>query len=788
MIANYLKLAWRNLARHKTLSFINIFGLALGMTFAILIGMWIWFQFSFDSFNKNQDHIAMALRNIELNGQKSTQLSMMLPLYDELKTNYPDIKRITRIDWGNYHSLRAGNNNFNKVGLYVDPDFLKMFTFPVVKGDAITPLEDPKSVVLTESQAAALFGTQDPIGQFVRLDGQYNMRITAVIKDIPKNSSISFDFLTPWAFRTLHDEQVRNSQTRWNDNFLRIAIEKKEGISWEDLNKQVKPLLHSKNTGLKVATLFFYPMSKWNLYGDFKDWIETPTQLNYIRMFGLIGLFILLIAAINFMNLSTARSERRALEVGIRKTVGSGRRRLIAQFLTESVFTAILAFALSLGIIELLLPFLKDLGFDDIHFDMHNLPLMASALGICLFTGLLAGSYPAFYLSSFRPVKVLKGAFRQGWQAVNLRKGLVVTQFVASIALVICTVIVMQQIQHARNRPIGYDPNNLVAFSGSADLTKNYDAFKQDLLNTGRIAAVTRSSSEMTWINNDLGNYNWTGKDPNADIFLKTVMADFDYEKTAGLQFVAGRPFSQQMKTDSNAIILNEAAVKLIGYKDPIGKTMDLDKKLTIIGVIKDVVMEDPYKPVAPCTILLRPASTSTILVRLKQNTDLRGTLDAMQPIFEKYNPAAAFEYRFADEQFGGKFATEKQVAKLAGIFAALAIIISCLGLFGLAMFMAQRRSKEVSIRKVLGASVTSLWLLLSREFVWLVLIAGVIATPIATWFMSDWLKNYDYRIGIQWWVPAGTALLAILIALVTVSTQAIRAAFDNPAKHLKQE
>lgn len=789
MLKNYFKIAWRNLIRNKTLSLINILGLSLGMAFAMLIGMWIRFETSFDAFNKNSDRIAMVGKHMLINNQKSTSVAVMLPIYDELKNNYPEIKRVTRTDWGNAHSLMIGNNKFNKVGMYVDPDFLKMFTFPVLRGNMETALNDPNSIVLTASLAKALFGTQDPIGKFIKIDNQYNVQVTAVVKDAPKNSSMDFQFLAPFEFEMQNIENVRSSKTRWNNSLVQIIVEVKEGVSIDALSKKIGPMSAKKNTGMKVLNLFLYPMERWHLYGDFKNWVETGGRIEYIRLFGIIGIFVLLIACVNFMNLSTARSEKRAREVGIRKTVGSRRAQLIVQFLTESVFTAFLAFLLALILIQVLLPYLKDLGFENIRFDFSNVALLASMLVVCIITGLVAGSYPALYLSSFLPVKVLKGVIKQGKDAVSFRKVLVVSQFVISMALIISAVIVFQQINYAKNRPIGYDPNNLITLDVSQDLVKNYNALKRDLLNTGDIEAVAKASSAMTWVANDFGHFSWKGKDPNADIFIKTVMTDWDYEKTAGLKFIAGRPFSREFKTDSNAVILNEAAVSLIGYKDPVGKTMKLgDQVLTIVGVIKNVLMEDPFKPVPPGIILFSTDNVNSILIRLKDRSDLKRSLAAIQPIVEKYNPALPFEYHFADEDFGKKFSTENQVAKLAGIFAGLAIFISCLGLFGLAMFMAERRSKEISIRKVLGASVTNLWLLLSKEFVGLVLIACIIASPLAFWLMNGWLQNYEYRIAIHWWIFVIAGSLAIIIALVTVSTQAIKAATANPVKRLKAE
>lgn len=756
----------------------------------MLIGMWVQYELSFDKFHKNFDRIAAVEKHTLFNNEKNTQIGIMLPLYDELKANYPEVKRVTRMDWGNNHSLIVGDKKFNKKGHYVDPDFLQMFTFPIVKGDAKTCLNDLNSIVLTESMAKAIFGDEDAIGQLIKLDNQYTLKVTAIAKDVPPNSTFGFQYLVPFEHRVQNSEWVKNARTQWGNNFLMTMVEMKEGASMEALSKKLAPLVPRKDPELKNQTLFLHPLSKFHLRDQFKNWVNVGGRIEYVRLFAIIGLFVLLIACINFMNLATARSEKRAKEVGIRKAVGSQRMQLIMQFLGESMFTAFLSFTLALIMVQVLLPSLKDLGFEYIRFDFTNIGLLAVVLGICLLTGLVAGSYPALYLSSFKPVKVLKGIFRPGKGTAYFRRALVISQFAISIGLIISTVIVYQQISHARNRSLGYNPNNLLMIYMNDDVRKNYNVLKQDLLNTGNIEAVSKSSSPMTGVWNSWSGFSWEGMDVHTDVVMDVIMAEWDYEKTAGLKFVQGRPFSRDHKTDSTAVILNQAALKMIGFKDPIGKTIKLDNDvLTIVGVIEDVLMQNPFKPVNPGVILFNSDDNSSVVsIRLKENADLKKSIAAIQPVVEKYNPSIPFEYRFVDEEFGRKFDTERQVAKLSGIFAGLAIFISCLGLFGLAAFMAERRVKEIGIRKVLGASVAQLWILLSREFVVLVLIASIIASPLAWLLMSDWLQHYDYRIDISWWVFVIAGILALIIALITVSTQAIKAALANPVKSLRTE
>jgi ABC-type antimicrobial peptide transport system permease subunit len=792
MLKNYLKIAWRNLLRNKALSFINIFGLAIGMTFAMLIGIWIQYETSFNSFHTNKDRIAKVMKNTLYNDQRNTQEATPLPLHDELKTNYPEIKRTARTDWGSGHNLKVGNTRFNKMGSYVDPEYLDMFTFPVINGDAKTALKDPYSIALTESLALALFGKENPIGKTIKIDNQYDVEVTAILKDLPKNSSIQFDFLAPFEFLTLTNEFIKKKKTDWGSNILMNVVELKEGVSMEAFSKKIGPLNTLKDASLKNQTLFLHPLSNWHLRNNYEDWVNVGGRIEYVRLFGIIGSFVLLIACINFMNLATARSEKRAKEVGIRKAVGSQRIQLIAQFMSESVLTAFLAFVLSLGLIQLSLPFLKDVGFENIRFDFSNFSLLGAGVLAAIITGLIAGSYPALYLSSFAPIKVLKGLFKQGKGTVSFRKVLVVSQFAISIGLIISTFIVYQQIDHAKNRSIGYDPNNLVSIAATRDLAENFDALKHDLLNSGYIESVAKASQPITKLYNSWSDFSWEGKDPNSDIAIDAIMAEFDFEKTVGLKFIQGRPFSKDYKTDSNAVILNETALKTIGYKNPIGRTIKTGKKeITIVGVVEDVLLLDPFKSVSPLAILFNGSSTANvnnIFLRLKPTADLRQALSVAQTVFEKYNPAYPFEYSFVDEEFGKKFTTENQVAKLASILAGLAIFISCLGLFGLAAFMAERRTKEIGIRKILGASIANLWLLLSKEFVWLILIACLIASPLSLLLMNDWLGKYDYRIDISGWVFVIAALLAIVIALVTVSAQAIKAAIANPVKSLRTE
>lgn len=789
MLKNYLKIALRNLVKNKGYSAINILGLAIGMAVALLIGLWVRYEWSFDDFHENRAHIARVMKKTYFNNHRGTQNGIMLPLATELRTNFSEVKYVSRVDWGDKHSLVTGDEKLSRQGHYVDPDFLKMFTFPFIKGSAEQVLKDPYSIVLTESLAKAMFGNAEPVGKVIRVDNQFEVMVTGVLKDIPKNSSFQFDYLMPYELNIATSDFVRGALDQWGNNFLQTVVQLNDGVTPEAFSARIANLVRTKMNDKQESLLFVHPMPKWHLFGEFKDWVNTGGAIEYVRLFGVIGMLVLLIACINFMNLSTARSEKRAREVGVRKAVGSQRQQLIAQFLTESMLTALLGFVIALLIVELALPYLKNVGFENITFNWNDIPLMAVAFAGCIVTGLLAGSYPALYLSGFAPVKVLKGTFQVGKTANLPRKILVVTQFTFSIALIIGTVIVFQQIQHAKSRPMGYNPEKLIWLSLSSDLQKNFVPMKAELMNSGYVEAVSKTSSPMTGVYNQWEGFSWPGKDPQSQQLFTTLMVDPAYSKAAGLKLKMGRFFAEKVLSDSNAIVLNEASVKLMGFKNPVGSHVKFgDEDLTVIGVTKNVIQQNPYDEVQPAVMLMRPYFTFQGLIRFKSGADLKKALAAIQPVIEKYNPSYPFEYRFVDDEYGQKFRSEDQIGQLAGIFAALAILISCLGLFGLASFMAERRTKEIGVRKVLGASVSQLWLLLSRDFVVLVLISCAIASPLAYYFLQNWLVKYNYHININPLVFVGAGVAAVLVTLATISFQSIKAALMNPVKSLKTE
>ncbi len=788
MLVNYLKVAWRHLRQNKVLSFINIFGLATGMAFALLVYMWVHYERSFDSFHQNKDRIAMVIRNVQYNGVKTTFQATPLPLYQELKNSFPEVEYNARTFYSADHSLLVKNNKFRKNAMYADPDFLRMFSFPLLSGDISTALKDQNNIVLSETTAKALFGAVDVIGKTLRLDNTYDMVITGVVKDVPENSSINFDFLVNFDFFAAQ-QHFNERGLSWGDNVLLNLVQLRQGTSMATFTAKIERLLAQKSPETKEQFFTVQPLPRWRLYSDYVNWKNVGGRITYVRLFMLVGIFVLLVACMNFMNLTTARSEKRSKEVGVRKSAGSTRKQLWAQFMVESLLTAVLAFFTAIILLMLIYPFIRDLGFEHIRLDDFNVQLLAVMLLICITTGFISGLYPALYLSAFKPIAVLKGSWRAPGGATWFRRVLVVTQFSISCILIICTVIIFQQVKFGMQRNPGYTAMNLVNVQASDDLRKNYDALKNELMETNVVESVARSSQPMTTLYNSWSDFSWQGKDPGANIALDVIMTDFDFEKTVGLQFTAGHPFRRNYSTDSNGVIINEAAAKILGFKNPLGQTIaEGGRRWTITGVVKDVILTDPFKPISPLVFLFSTDQPNAVLLRLNPNVNTTVALNTLKPIFEKYDPAVPFAYTFTDQEFAKKFATEKQAGKLAVIFSVLAILISCLGLFGLAMYVAERRTREIGIRKALGASVVNLWMLLSKEFIWMVLLACTIASPIACWMMNNWLKKYDFHIEINPLVLIGTGLVALFIAIATVSTQSVKAALTNPVKNLKSD
>jgi len=794
MLKNYFKVAWRNLVKNKVYSFINIAGLASGMAVAMIIGLWIYDEVSANKHFKNYESVYQVMMHQTFDGIRSSQTALPYPLGEELKAKYPDFKAVAMCDWGQEHSLIYGEKKINKPGHFIGEEAMSIFSFDVLNGSK-QALHDPYSIVLTDETAKILFGNENPIGKIVKLDNATNLKVTAVVAKQPKNSSLSFDYLMPWQLQETIDSSIKQyHKTNWGNNSWQAFAQLNDNASALNVNTKIKNTVIAhftdENTLKSIKPeLFIHPMAKWRLYSDFKEGKNTGGFIKYVRMFGILGLIVLIIACINFMNLSTARSEKRAKEVGIRKAVGSLRKQLISQFLSESILIAVLAFMLALLIVAVALPFFNQLTKKDMSLQISSPLFWGIMILFTAFTGLLAGSYPAFYLSSFNPVRVLKANLKAGRSGSLPRKILVVLQFACSVVLMIGTIIIYQQIQFGKNQPIGFNNKGLITVNWSDDISKHYDALRQELLNTGAVASICKSNSPPSEIHSNNNGWEWKNSKPvEKSTIFSTIVTDYDYTKTLGIKLREGRDFSREF-ADSNGVLLNEAAVKRMNLKNPVGEMLKWnDKPMVVLGVIPDIQMESPYRAVSPLTIIFDKNWVSYINIRMNPSIPASKAISIMKPIFDRYNPAFPFEYKFVDEEYAKKFNYEELVGNLSAIIAILAVFISCLGLFGLASFTAEQRVKEIGVRKVLGASVLNLWQLLSRDFIILVLVSCAIATPLAWYFMTDWLKTYDNKITIGIGVFVVVASVAIIITLITVSFQAIKAAMANPVKSLRSE
>jgi putative ABC transport system permease protein len=788
MLKNFLKVAWRSLRRGKGFSVINISGLAVGMATALLILLWVQNEFSYDSFYTHSDRLYQLWRNGKDNtGITSFNITPQI-LGPTLKQDYPEVERATRVFWDETLLLSRGEKKINIKGTMADPDFLEMFDFPLVAGDRATALSSPTQMVITERMAKVFFGNEDPVGKTLRIDNKYDYAVSAVLKDLPNNTQFDFEYVLPWDFVRMQG----GTDSLWDKHSVHNFVQLKPHVDLAAFNAKTKNI-YTEHGNRYGTTSFLYPVSWLRLYSDFEDGKPAGGRIERVRIFTVIAVFILLIACINFMNMSTARSEKRAKEVGIRKVSGALRGSLIGQFLGESVLLAALAGVFALGLVEVLLPFFNSLTGKTLVIGFEDWRFWVAFIGFVVFTGVLAGSYPAVFLSSFRPVAVLKGSFKKGGALITPRKVLVVLQFTFAIVLIICTIIIEKQVEYARDRETGYNKRNMIYSFLSGDIGKNYDAIKNELLSQGIATAVTRTSAPLTesW---SAGGEEWPGKDPDDRTTFNEFYCDGGIVRTAGLQLVAGRDIDpQQYPTDSTAVLLNETAVKVMGFKNPLGMEINPGhwgaKSWRVVGVVKDFIMESPFEKIKPMVINGPKASWFNLFhIKLNEAHSTAQSLAAVERVLKQYNPLYPFEYHFIDQQYAKKFDDEKASATLTAVFAGLTIFISCLGLFGLAAYMAENRTKEIGVRKVLGASIGSILTLLSKDFVKLVLIALVVASPVAWLVMSRWLAKYAYHIGIPVWVFVMAGVGAVVIAVATVSFQAIRAALANPVKALRSE
>lgn len=785
MFKNYLKITWRNLLKNKSFTIINIAGLAVGMASAALILFWVQNEVSYDQFHANKDRLYRMYNRSKIEGEIWAWGTTPKPMMAALKQDYPQVEQAARSTQATF-LFTLDNKHLTIPGVFTDPDFLTMFSLPLIQGNPKTALNDMKSLVLTEKTAIKLFGNTNVLGKTVKVDSVDYFTVTGVMKDLPNNTRFDFEYLMTWKYW----EKVNGGVDKnWGNNSVTTYALLKPGVTEAYFNKQVKNVTRS-HSDVKDIDVFVHPITKWRLYSKFENGQIVGGRITTIKLFSIIAVFILLIACINFMNLSTARSEKRAKEVGIRKVVGAGKGSLIAQFMGESVMIALLAGIVALVIVQISLPLFNILTEKQLFIPFASPVFWLVVVTFILFTGVVSGSYPALYLSSFAPVKVLKGTFKAANATFSPRKILVVTQFTFAIVLIISTIIVKEQLDYAQNRDVGYKKNNLAYSFIQGTIDKNYQLIRNELVTSGAATAVTKTSAPMTEGWSDSWGFSWQGKDPNAKIDFNMFNVDGDFSKTMNLKIIDGRDIDiKSYPSDSSAIMINEASLKLMKFKNPIGQTvMNGDRKLTIVGVVKDFILQSPYEPVKQMIIQGPKSWFNVIHYKLNEKNTTAENLKLAEAVFKKYNSEYPFEYHFVDEEYNKKFADEQRTGTLASLFAGLTIFISCLGLFGLATYMAQNRIKEIGVRKVLGASVLGVTSMLSKDFLKLVGIAFLVATPIAWYGMEHWLQTYAYRINISVWVFAAAAFVTTLLSIVTVSFQAVKAALANPVKSLRSE
>ncbi|MFI5155537.1 MAG: ABC transporter permease [Chitinophagales bacterium] len=801
MLKNYFKIAWRNLAKNKFSGFVNIGGLAIGMAVAILISFWIYDEYSYNKSFSNYDRLGKVM--LKWNGRGRVGYSQPMPMGIELRNGYKDdFSHVVMSSQTEDHVLAAGENKFRESGKYIQAEAPEMFSLEMLAGSR-KGLAGMNSIMISRSLAKKLFRDGNGMNQLVRMDNKDNVMVTGIFEDFPSNNEFKeVNFFAPWDLYTSTNEWMKGRETQWRNNFLHIYVQLAPKTDFEKVSAKIKDIKLSHVDAEEAAAkpaIFIHPMSRWHLYSQFGEGGVniTSDQIKFIRFYATIGFFVLLLACINFMNLSTARSEKRAKEVGIRKAIGSLRSHLIGQFFSEALIVSFAAFAFSILLVFLVIPWFNEISNKKMAIPFSEPLFWLLGLSFTVMTGLMAGSYPALYLSSFNAVRVLKGTFRAGRIATIPRKVLVIVQFTVSVSLMIGTTIVYRQIEFARNRPVGYDRNGLIMIPiANNDFRGKYDLIKSRLMNSGVVSETAESMAPPTGIWSENDGFEWKGKDPGLKQNFATLPVSQEYGKTVGWQFVSGRDFSKDIATDSGGFVINESAVKIMNLKIPVGETIYVKniwfqkgENFKVLGVVKDMVMNSPYEPSSPTIFFLKPeADLNWIMIKVNPAVGTSFAISKIEAVFRALIPSAPFEFKFVDQEYAAKFADEERVGVLAGIFAGLAIFISCLGLFGLASFMAEQRTKEIGVRKVVGASMFAIWKLLSKDFVMLVMISSLIAIPIASYFMNEWLQKYEYRTQISWWVYTAAIVGALMITLTTISYQAIKTALKNPVESLRSE
>ncbi len=790
MFKNYLKIAWRNLKRNKGYTAINIGGLALGMAVAMIIGLWIWDELSFNKEFDNYDRVAKVMQDQTYNGEILSAENMPLQMADELRTTYGDyFEHVALANWGGDYLIQFEDKKITPHGNFAESGITEILNLKMIEGTR-TGLSDPNAILLSKSLGSSLFGKKQAVGQIVRFNDETPLKVIGVYEDLSENSEFAdLKFIGSWELhkRTFPD------WLSWGNNWFKLYAEIAPNTDMAETSDAIKnsKLDHVEGREKHHKTeIFLHPMSKWHLYSEFENGVNTGGRIYYVWLFGIVGLFGLLLACINFMNLMTAQSEKRAKEIGLRKTIGSFKKQLVFQFLMESLLVSTLAFIVALGLTSLFLPFFNGVAEKSLQLPVGNILFWGIGLVFVLVTGLLAGSYPAFYLSSFKPLNALRGGFKSGKSASIPRKVLVVFQYAVSVVLVIATIIIYQQIEFAKNIPLGYDQNNIISFEMKEDkIDKHFGTMREELLRSGTVTEVAATDHRIGSIYNTNGGLEWRGKDPNMTDQFYTMRITPEFGSLVDWEITKGRDFSKERKTDSTGFILNEAAVKYMGFENPLGEKIGWgDGEYHVIGVVDNMMNISPYDRAKPTFFVQQSMRPYIMNVRINPEISASLGIEKVNEIYSKFETAVPFDYQFVDQEYAEKFDYEARIGKLVSFFALLAIFISCLGLFGLASFIAAQRTKEIGIRKVLGASVYHLWKMLSKDFVLLVLISCAIAVPVADYFMGRWLLKYEYSVEISWWVFAVAILGALAITIFTVSFQAIKAARVSPVKSLRTE
>jgi putative ABC transport system permease protein len=785
MIKHYFTIIYRNLIRAKGYFAINLIGLTAGLACSLFIFLWAHDEWSINKFHEKDDRLFQVLENQKYSDGILTTTSTPGLLAEAFKAEMPEVEFAATTTWVNSSTLSIGDLNIKAEGFYVSSDFFNVFTFPLLQGTPGQVLNDKLAIVISKSLAEKLFGTSDgAVGKTLDIQHETTFMVSGVFADVPAQSSLKFDFVV-----NLEEFKERNSWlSNWTNNGPPTYIVLKQGVDAMEFEEKIKDFLKTKNPKTFI-TLLIQKYSDRYLYGKFENGLQAGGRIEYVRLFLVIAVFIVVIACINFMNLSTARASKKAKEVGIKKSVGAQRASLMGQFLSESVATSFVAVILAISIVWILLPAFNMLTDKLILFPIAKPAFLLLLLLIGLLTGLLAGSYPALYLSGFRPAAVLKGEAKGSFGELWVRKGLVVFQFLLSVILIVSVIVVYRQTEFLQRRNLGYNKDNLIRFNVEGKIADSRETFLNELRKVQGVIRASSASHTFTYPNNSTQDVQWEGKLPDQRIKFETIGANYDLMETLEMEMTEGRFFSEKIGSDSNKVIFNQTAINMMGLSEPIGKVIKLWSQydLEIIGVVKDFHFRSLHESVEPLLIRLNPANTWMIMARLDGN-NMPATLKRIENLYKEFNPGFSFEYSFQDDEYAKLYAAERRVATLALCFATLAILISCLGLFGLAAFTAERRRKEIGIRKALGASSQTIVLLLSNDFSRLVIASIILGLPISYWLLNNWLARFAYRIdlGVGYFILAGS--MALLIAWITVASQALRASRVNPVDCLREQ